>query len=123
MLCVIGCRSKDGDLDGAVRVDDVNEQSLIVLVGRVCRHDERDAKLHWTRRSDVVVIQRLSRVLRVFNDDAERPCTVYQIRLTSSNNSFEAACQAYGAVNLNRLYKYLLNITTYTQYSLNTERV
>ena len=74
-MCVVGCRSQDGDLDGAVRVDNVNQKSLVVVVEHVCWHGERDAELDWTRRSDVVVIQRLSRVLRVFDDHAERPYT------------------------------------------------
>ena len=72
---MVGRRSEDGDLDGAVRVHDVNEQSLVVVVRGVCRHNERDTELDRTRRSDVVLIQRLVRVQRIFNDNAERPCT------------------------------------------------
>ena len=73
LLSVVSRRSQDGDLDGAIRVDNMNKKRLVVVVGRVCRHAECDAEIDWTRGSDVVVIQRLRWVQRVFDDNAERP--------------------------------------------------
>jgi len=86
LLCVVGRRPKDGDLDGAVRVDDVNAHSFVVVVGSVRRHDERDAKLDRTRRSDIVVIQRLSGVQWIFDDNAKRPCTSFISHLLHSRD-------------------------------------
>ena len=52
-------RSEDSDLDGAVRVDDVYEQRLVVVVVRVGGYDERDAEVDGASGTDVVVIERL----------------------------------------------------------------
>ena len=86
VLGVVRCRSEYGDPDGAVRVGDVNEQRLVVVVRRrrVGRHNERETEFDRARHADVVVEQRLSGVQRVFDDDAKRSCAVnISLRLTT----------------------------------------
>jgi len=86
-------RSEDGDLDGAVRVDDVYEQRLVVVVVRVRGYGERDAEVGRTGGADVVVVQRLRRIERVAYHDTERSCitslTYMQKHWTEITESFE----------------------------------
>ena len=99
-------RSEDGDLDGAVRVDDVHEQGLVVVVVRVCGYGgsvvvvvrvrgygDSDAEVGRTGGADVVVVQRLRRIERVAYHDTERSCitslTYMQKHWTEITESFK----------------------------------
>ena len=75
LLSMIGCRSEDGDLDSSVGVANVNEKSFVVVIRHVCGYSERDSEVDWAGHADVIVVQRLRRVQRVFDHNAEHSCT------------------------------------------------
>ena len=67
-------RSKYRDFDGAIRVGDVDEQGLVVVVRSLGGYREVDTECRRTRHADVEVEQRPARIAGVAHDDSERTC-------------------------------------------------